>query len=354
MTPHISIKTFFSAMQVALLLTAGGCATKPGVLFPPVGAAPRWPAAPDPARVFYVGQLATSADLKPGVDGFKALGEALFGKEGSRSMLTPMAVCTDNADRLFVADSNAQAVHVFNLKTRKYAIWKPKKGQPAFAQPVGITWDGVYHRLLVSDSVGGAVFVFDNEGKFAGKLGEGILQRPVGLAVDATGCIFVADVAAHQVVLLSAEGQLMRRLGQRGSAPGCFNFPTNVALDPHGVLYVSDSLNFRVQAFDRDLKPVLQFGKKGDMPGYFAQPKGIATDSEGHVYVVDGQFENVQIFDAQGRVLMDFGEEGSGPGQFWLPTAIFIDGHDRIWIADSYNRRVQVFDFRKLPSEVQP
>lgn len=334
---------------ISLLLTLGllaGCATKPGVIFPPLAGAPQWPPPPDAARITYVGQLVTSADLKPGMNGMEALGQAIFGKESSHSMLSPMAICTDNGDRVFVADSNAQLVHVFDLNTRKYLMWKPGNGQPALSQPVGIAWDAARRRLLVSDSVAGTIFLFDNAGVYTGQIGQTLLQRPVGLAVASDGRIFVADSKAHQIIVLAPDGKLVQRLGTRGIGPGEFNFPTNVALDRTGRLYVSDSLNFRVQQFDANLKPTLSFGKKGDLPGYFAEPKGIATDSEGHIYVVDAQFENVQIFDDQGRVLMDFGQEGTGPGEFWLPTAMFIDHHDRLWVTDSYNRRLQVFDYK--------
>ncbi len=344
-------------LRVLLVLLPGllaGCETKPGIIFPVLAEPLQWPAPPDEARITYVGQLATSADLKPGVSGLEALGQALFGKEPSRSMLSPIAVCTDNGNRVFVADSNAQAVHMFDLATRQYALWQPAAGQPALSQPVGIAWDAPGQRLLVSDSVAGTIFIFDNAGGYQGQIGQGLLQRPVGLAVDPQGGrIFVADTSAHQIVILSPTGTLLQRLGARGAAPGQFNFPTNVALDPAGRLYVSDSLNFRVQQFDAQLKPIGAFGKKGDMPSYFALPKGVATDSEGHIYVVDAQFEKVQVFDDQGNVLMDFGEEGTTPGKFWLPTAIFIDHQDRLWVADSYNRRVQVFDYRKS-QEVNP
>ena len=57
-----------------------------------------------------------SDDLKPGKSFFQGMGEMVFGRGPARSMLTPYAVCTDGADRLFVADSNAQVVHVFDLK----------------------------------------------------------------------------------------------------------------------------------------------------------------------------------------------------------------------------------------------
>jgi DNA-binding beta-propeller fold protein YncE len=348
------IRQLLAPVLAAALLLLTGCETKPGVIFPPLANAPQWPPPPDAPRITYVGKLESSRDLKPGVNGWDALGQALFGQNSAHSMLSPLAVCSDGT-RVFVADSNAQCVHVFDLASRAYAAWKPAQGQVPFAQPVGIAWDASAQRLLVSDSIASAVFLFDTAGRCTGTLGKSDLQRPVGIAIDPTHDhrIFVADAKAHQILVFTADGALRQRLGSRGEALGQFNFPTNLAIDAAGQLYVSDSLNFRVQQFDADLKPLRQFGKKGDLPGYFAEPKGIATDSEGHVYVVDGQFENVQIFDPQGRVLMDFGEEGNGPGQFWLPTAICIDAHDRLWIADSYNRRLQVFDYKKS-QEVNP
>jgi hypothetical protein len=347
-----------------VMMGTTGCVTKAGDLFPPMANAPTWPPRPDPARIVYVGKLVTSADLKPPVNGFEAFGQAVFGKEDARSMLSPIAVCTDGGprgERLFVADSNAQCVHVFDLGTRKYNIWRPARNQPQFAQPVAIAWDRARKRLLVSDSVGGVVLVFDAGGRCLGSLtGPGVLERPVGIAVDEPrNRIFVADAKKHRVVVLSPDGRLMQELGTRGSEPGQFNYPTHVAVDPSGLMYVSDSLNFRVQQFDSDLKFLRQIGKKGDLPGYFAQPKGIGTDSEGHLYVIDAQFENVQLYNGQGQILMDFGEEGVGPGQFWLPGGMCIvpkagaGGRqgapgDRIYIADTYNRRVQVFDYLPL------
>ena len=333
-----------AVLVLALLVT--GCARPKGVLFEPPEQPLFWPTPPEPARVHYVGQIVISEDLKPGKSFGEALGEALFGTESSHSMLTPYALCTDGRERLFVSDSNAQLVHVFNLETRVYEQWKPEGEGEGLSQPVGVALDTFGH-LLVSDSVAGAIFVFDADGTFLGEMGRGRLARPCGIAVDpVNGRIFVADAAAHQIVVLAFDGEELQRLGERGTNPGQFNFPTNVAVDAGGRLYVSDSLNFRVQVFDADLRPVRAFGTKGDMPGYFSHPKGLALDSDDHLYVIDAHFECVQIFDPEGRLLLTFGEEGHGPGQFWLPTGIHIDDDDRIWITDSYNRRVQVFDYR--------
>jgi DNA-binding beta-propeller fold protein YncE len=309
----------------------------------------RWPTPPEAARIEYVGQLVTSADLKPARSFWQSVGETLFGAKDARSMLSPFSLCTDGADRLFVGDSNAQVVHVFDLDTRAYARWTPsaedEDGGEAFSQPVGVAWDPG-GRLLVADSVAACVFVFADDGTCPGRLGSGLLQRPSGLAVDAAGeRIFVADAAAHQVVVLDPAGRLLKRIGGRGLDLGQFNYPTNVALDSTGRLYVADTLNFRVQVFDRSLEPLRQIGSAGDLPGYFSRPKGLALDSADHLYVVDAHFESVQIFDPEGPLLLSFGQEGSGPGEFWLPAGIHIDASDRIWIADSYNRRVQVFQY---------
>jgi DNA-binding beta-propeller fold protein YncE len=331
---------------LACLLCPGlSCATPRGAVFEPLEDPLVWPPPPDHPRVAYVGALETTADLKAGTNVFESIGAALFGEADVRSMLTPFAVTTDD-NRVFICDSNAQLVHVFDLEDRTYEQWTTNRDE-GLAQPVGIAVaaDG---RVFVSDSVAGSIAVFAADGAFVGRIAGEHLERPCGLAFDHTANrLYVADAAAHVVVVLTSDGAPLTRIGRRGTALGQFNYPTAVAVDSEGRLLVSDTLNFRVQVFSRDLEPIRQIGSKGDLPGYFAQPKGIALDSEDHLYVVDAHFEAVQVFRTDGRLLMTFGQEGRGPGQFWLPAGIHIDPQDRIWVADSYNRRVQVF--RYLP-----
>lgn len=339
-------RTARCAMIVVLALLPVACGRPAGVIFEPLSPPLGWPPPPDIGRVWYVGQLVTDQDLKPARSFGQRLHRALFGARPARSLLSPFALWTDDRHRLFVCDTNAQLVHVFDLETRAYEQWRPDKSGPAFAQPVGITIDSL-GRVLVCDSVLGAIVAFDADGQFLGLLGEDALARPTGLAFDRLSQrIFVADAGTHQIIVLDLQGQLVDLIGRRGTAPGQFNYPTNVAFDSTGNLYVSDSLNFRVQVFDRDLKPIHQIGSKGDRPGSFSLAKGIALDSQDHLYVVDAQFEAVQVFAQSGDLLMTFGDEGQGPGQFWLPAGIHIDSNNRIWIADLYNRRVQVFEFR--------
>ncbi len=336
---------------VAALL---GCQTPAGMIFQAQPDDPIWPAPPEKARIRYVGAISSGQDLKPAKSFLDNVGATLFGREPEEKMLSPFAVCSDGADRLFVADSNAQVVHVFDLSTRVYQQWAPpadedddnnKDDVGRFSQPTGVAYDPA-GRLIVADSVEGDLVVFDQHGVYLKRMGGELLSRPAGIAIDAErGRLFVADVKAHLVVVMTLDGQLIQRLGGRGVELGGFNFPTNVAVDASGRLYVSDTLNFRVQQFDVDLKPIRQIGRGGNLPGYFARPKGLGVDRDGHLYVIDASFEAVQVFDSQGRLLMTFGEEGRGRGQFWLPAGIWVDPQNRIWVADTYNRRVQVFDY---------
>lgn len=337
----------------ALALTAlGGCA-RPGVIFDPANRAMGWPPPPDAPHVQYLGQIRTSEDLKPGRGLGGALARIFVGKEQEPpTLLSPKGVCTDLHERVFVADDSLKGVHVFDLHTREYAMWRPpEKSAEPFVQPVACAWDPA-GRLLVSDSASGLIHAFGTRGEYLGALGNGVLRRPVGLAVQrGSGRLYVADASLHQVVVLDSRGKDVGRIGERGSSPGQFNFPTHVALSEAGELCVSDSLNFRVQVFGPEGMLRRVIGKKGDMPGTFSQPKGIALDPEGHIFVVDSNFEAVQVFNRDGELLMTFGREGTGPGEFYLPVGIWIDPMGRVFVADWENRRIQVFQYL---SEEQP
>src|SRR6185436_11688403 len=109
----------------------------------------------------------------------ESISTAIFGKKPIQAMLTPYSLCTDGGDRIFVADSNGQCVHVFDLKTRKYARWTPSKGNQ-FSQPVGVAYETALRRLYVSDSVGATIHMFDGNGKYLGKTLPDLFKRPTG------------------------------------------------------------------------------------------------------------------------------------------------------------------------------
>jgi len=304
-----------------------------------------WPAPPLEPRVRYVGQIRGAEDLKPPRKAFQGLGELLVGKEPPSVFYGPHSVvCTEQGSKLWIADPGGRCIHLLDLDTRTYTKieWA---GESRILAPVGLT-RGPNGSVYVCDSEQVAIHRFGGDGQWAEslRLPEDVL-RPVAAHFDeGAGELWVVDVLAHDVKVLTREGSLVRVVGRRGNGPGEFNFPCDIASDGE-TIWVVDTGNHRVQGLNRRGEPIRTFGQAGDGTGDLAMPKAAALDREGHVYVVDARFENVQVFDRDGRLLLVFGEEGTKPGEFWLPAGVHVDERDRIWVADMYNRRVQVFQY---------
>lgn len=295
-----------------------------------------WPEPPAPARISYLKALIPmTAGRKPSFLG--RLWNVVTGGRDEAAMTQPYGLAMDPLDRLYVADTSGQAVHVFDLRKGSYHAIRVE-GESLIG--VAVLGD----RLFVTDSASGRLICLTLKGKRLWTLGrEAGFERPTGLAA-AGDRVFVVDTLAHQVVVVSATGAVLDRFGSHGGEPGQFNFPTNIAVGPDGRLYVTDSMNFRVQIFHQSGKFLSSFGRLGDGSGNFNRPKGIGVDSDGHIYVVEGLHDVVQIFDEEGRFLLAFGGSGTGDGEFWLPAGLTIHD-DRIYVSDSSNRRVQVFDY---------
>lgn len=349
---HGAVRRLLPRVACALSVSlASGCAPKLKPIFedhqPPI----TWPTPPAPPRIRYVGQLKSSADLKPAATFFGTIARALVGKEEPKRLYGPRSVvCTKDGQRVWIADPGGRCLHLFDLQNRRYEKID-NVGDSRLLSPVDVCL-GPGDSLYVCDSENVAIYHLSGvTGALIGSLRlTADIRRPVAVAYDQSSDeLYVVDVTAHDVKVLGPNGNLRRIIGRRGEGPGEFNFPCDIAVDGD-TIWVVDAGNHRVQGLTREGGPVVAFGQAGDAPGDLALPKGIAIDRDGHVYVVDGRFENVQVFDRSGRLLLMLGEEGIGPGEFWLPGGMFIDADNRIWICDAYNRRVQVFDY--LPGEM--
>jgi len=335
-----------SLLVTAVMLLVPACQRPLKPVFAPTASPLTWPASPDQARLRYVGELKSSADLKAPSKPFQGLTELLVGKTPPQELFGPRAVVVSRDARyVWIADPGGRCVHRFDLIGRGYSRITNAGGMPLLS-PVALCLEGE-RSILVCDSEGVAIHRLDAAtGDYIStlELPEDVL-RPVAIYHDRQRDeLFVVDVLDHNIKVLDKNARLVRILGTRGNAPGTFNFPSDITSDG-SKLWIADTGNHRVQAMGFDGTPVVSFGQAGDAPGDLAMPKGIALDRDGHVYVVDARFENVQIFSDTGELLLYFGEEGTGPGAFWLPAGIFIDNDNRVWVCDMYNRRVQVFEY---------
>lgn len=341
-------------LLAALAAFGSGCQRSLKPIFEELHPQLVWPANGQPDRIRYVGQLSSSADLKPAPRPFEALGLILGSKEAAPFYGPRSAVRSRDGRWLWVADPGGRCVHVLDLERRGYDKLTGTV-EAMLLCPVDVCL-GPGPSVYVCDSEAAAIYRLDQPGRTVALPVRTAdeLKRPAALFWDeAQDELYVVDIAAHDIKVLDAGGVLRRILGRRGDAPGEFNFPCDITGDGDAI-WVVDAGNHRVQKLTRDGEPLAVFGQAGDALGDLALPKGIALDGDGHVYVVDARFENVQIFDRSGELLLTFGQEGTGPGEFWLPAGIFIDPSNRVWICDSYNRRVQVFDYLPESSERGP
>lgn len=303
-----------------------------------------WPPPPDTPRVAYVTSIRGHKDLFDTGGLFAGLVRLVAGSDDT-AMVRPYAVALYRDEGLLVSDPGLQCVHFYDGSRRKYVVIG-KELEGGLPSPVGVAAlpDG---SILVCDSRLGRVERFDRKGKSLGTFAgpdQGI-ERPAGIAVDAArGEVFVADVTRHRIAVFGLDGASLRSFGERGDAPGQFNFPTHLDFTPDGHLAVTDSMNFRVAILNPDGSPVSQVGRLGSAPGQFSKPKGVVVDRRGVVIAVEGLYDTLEFFDSGGRLLLNLGGSGSEPGQFWLPAGLAYDAaNDLLFVADSYNSRVQVF-----------
>lgn len=294
-------------------------------------------------------------EVKPKRSFWTRVVDTIAGQPDFHYLVSPYSVVTDSRGRIIVTDVSAQGVHVFDFEQQKYKfLTRRDAGKDPMLVPQCVAVDA-QDNIYVSDSQAGKIFVFDAGGKYRrviGSLkgGEGYFKRPTGIAIDsAAQRIYVSDTLRNKIFVMDMQGSVLQVIGKTGDADGEFNYPTELRLNGPD-LAVVDAMNFRIQVFDRSGTFRYAIGKEGDGAGWIFRPKGIAYDSEGHLYIVDGEWGVVQVFDEQGRLLYYFGGKGTGAGQFQLPAGLQIDNHDRIYVVDSFNRRVQVFHYYGIAS----
>ena len=297
-------------------------------------------------------------EVKPKRSFWTKLVDAVAGPPDFRYLVNPYSVTTDSRGRVIVSDPGANGVHIFDFGQQKYKFLTRKdKDNDGTLSPQCVAVDA-QDNIYVTDSQAGKVFVWNADGKYQRAIGslkggEGFFKRPTGIAVDsAAQRIYITDTLRNKIFVTDMNGSVMQSFGTNGSGDGEFNYPTELRLNGNDLVVV-DAMNFRVQVLDHSGAFRYSIGQVGDGAGWMFRPKGISFDSEGHLYVVDGAWGVVQVFNKEGQLLYYFGQKGTGPGEFQLPAGMQIDSTDHVYVVDSFNRRVQVFHYQGLPRQAE-
>jgi DNA-binding beta-propeller fold protein YncE len=338
----------------AALACSAAAAGKPTTKTPPQ----QWELSLEGGRTLtWEHSFSSESEVKPNRGFWNKVVDVIAGAPDYHFLVRPYSVVTDSHGRILVTDPGAEGVHIFDFEQHKYKfIQRNMKYKDAMRTPQCVSVDA-QDNIYVTDSEAGEIFVFEPSGKYLRAIGsikggEGYFKRPTGIAVDsAAQRIYVTDTLRDQVFILDMQGNILKTIGGAGDADGQFNLPTELRLDGPNLLVV-DAMNFRVQAFDREGNFQYSFGKLGDGLGAIFRPKGMAVDSEGNFYLVEGLSGVVQVFNRQGQLLYYFGSPGTQAGEFQLPAGMYIDHSDQVFVVDSFNRRVQVFHYAGLKTPV--
>ncbi|HZZ20828.1 MAG TPA: hypothetical protein VFE25_15750, partial [Opitutaceae bacterium] len=190
--------------------------------------------------------------------------------------------------------------------------------------------------------------------------------NPTGVAVDASGNIYIADGGDHTVRKITSGGSvstLAGNSGQAGSADGSgssatFLYPYAVAVDGSGNVYVADSGNHNIRKITAGGSTSTLAGSAG-VPGstdgtgtaaLFNLPQGIAVDGSGNVYVSDTNNSTIRKITAAGTVSTLAGAAGqtgssdgsAGSARFNYPFGIATDAAGNVYVADFGNSTIRM------------
>jgi len=182
----------------------------------------------------------------------------------------PSAVVADAFGNLYVSDQQNHAIRKISTNgwvstvagSGSAGSANGKASNASFNNPTGLVLDGngnLYvadygnHKIrkivlssgMVSDFAGSGAAGFSNGAKLSATF-----RNPIGLAIDQSGSIYVADRMNHAIRKISESGTVTTLAGNGtvGSTNGSgtsatFNQISGIAIDSEGSLYVADQLN---------------------------------------------------------------------------------------------------------------
>jgi tripartite motif-containing protein 71 len=217
-----------------------------------------------------------------------------------------------------------------------------------FNAPVGIAVDSTGN-VYVADKENNRIQKFDSNGKYitqwSSYYNNWKLSDPTGVAVDSVGNIYIANQGNKSVVKMNSKGVFITQWGSEVIGDGKYFNPTGIAVDSSSNVYVTNTFsNNRIVKFNSNGYCLTQWGSSGNKDGQVSSPYSVAVDSSGNVYVADYYNGRIQKFDSDGNFLYKWGSGGSGSGQFNLVYGVAVDSSGSVYTTEKYIHRVQKFD----------
>lgn len=187
---------------------------------------------------------------------------------------------------------------------------------------------------------------------------------PSGVALDASGNVYVADFANNLIRKISPAGVVTTVAGS--TTPGLidgigtlarFNGPSSLGFDAGGNLYVIDYNNSVIRKMTPDglVTTLAGSGTAGFADGQgaaasFDAPSNLRVGPDGNVYVAEGYGANHAIrkvtpdglvITVAGSTTRGFADGTGAAARFDLPGGIGLDASSYLYVADAGNNRIR-------------
>ena len=195
------------------------------------------------------------------------------------------------------------------------------------------------------------------------------LNFPFGVALDASGNVYISDEVNERVRKIAVSTGIITTIagngisGSSGDGAPATNSqlasPTGIAVDASGNIYVGDDGNNKIRIITGSDGIISTFagngtyGSSGDggaaTNAQFSSPYGIAVDNMGNVYISD--WSNCKIRKVSGGIISTFAGNGSigynsdgipaTSAQLFRPYGVAVDSEGNVFIADTENNRIR-------------
>ena len=283
--------------------------------------------------------LVTTVAGAPGAEG------AVDGIDGASRFSFPTAAAFDAVNgNLYVTDRDNSTVRSFATVTQTVTTVAGLAASPGnadgsgmaarFNGPTGLFYDSVLGATYVADMINETIRMIDGAGNVTTLAGaQGVagsadgtgsaaqFYGPLGLAMDGSNDLLVADVQNDTIRVLSPTTKTVVTFAGQAGTPGTddgfrlnarFNQPSGVVYDGVGAIYVADTNNDTIRKIDLNSWNVSTVagspGISGSVDGTgsgarFNHPVGIAYDGTGTFYITDTGNDVIRKMDAAGNVI---------------------------------------------------
>ena len=318
------------------------------------------------------------------------------GQATAASLWSPYSVAVDTSGNLYIADTYNQCIRKVN--TGGIITTVAGGGSQGLGDGGQATNAELHDPMAVAVDASGNLFIADYLNNLirkvatngiittvagggsqglgnGGQATNGTLNEPIGVAVDVSGNLYIADTYNYCIrkvdtngVITTVAGGGSQGLGDGGQATNAdLNEPTGVAVDAAGNLFIADFLNNRIRKVNTSgiITTVAGKGARGDSGdnglatnATMYLPRDVAVDTFGNLFIADTGNNVIREVNTSGIITTVAGGANNGLGDggaatnaslIW-PSGLAVDGSGNLFIADTINNRIRDVLFGSYPS----